>query len=430
MQGDADRTTQFSRQALAELGEGEWMLRALVDWALAQADWQAGRLAQAERTFARAVVRLRAAGVPMEAAVVDYGLAQVQQAQGRLGAALATCRQALDLATAAHAASPLAGLAHVRLAELLRERDELDAALDHATRGVALCRQLGHAWALAAGLVSLAWIRQAQGDPAGAAETMGEAERVLPDPGLVELFNPAPVQAARLALAQGRTADAARWVRDHGLGIEDQPSYPRERAYLVLARVLLAEQTPKRVLGLVERWLALAVGQGRTGSIIELRALQALAYAACGDERAALAALAEALRLGAPEGYVRVFVDEGPPLATLLGTLIAAGPRGALARQLPPNYLRRLTDAFQRAGVGFSRRDRRGAVPGLVEPLSERELEVLALLAVGRSNQQIAEELVVALDTAKKHVSRILDKLGVANRTQAVARARELQLLR
>jgi LuxR family maltose regulon positive regulatory protein len=430
MQGDAERTSEFSRQALAELDEGEWMLRSLVDWTLAQADWQAGRLAQAEQTLARAVVRLRAASVPMEAAVVDSDLAQVQQGQGHLGAALATCRQALGLATAVHAAPPFAGLAHVRLAELLRERNELDAALDHATTGVALCRQLAHAPLLAAGLVTLAWIRQAHGDPAGAVETMEEAERVLPDPRLVELFNPAPVQAARLALVQGRTADAARWVRERRLGVEDEPSYPRERAYLVLARLLLAEQTPERALGLVERWLALAVTQGRTASTIELRALQARALAASGDQRGALDALAEALRLAAPEGYLRVFLDEGAPMATLLGTLLTAGPRGGLARQLPPDYLRRLTDAFQQAGVASSRHGRRGAVPGLVEPLSERELEVLQLLAVGRSNQQIAEELVVALDTVKKHVSRVLDKLGAANRTQAVARARELQLLR
>jgi LuxR family maltose regulon positive regulatory protein len=307
----------------------------------------------------------------------------------------------------------------------------LDAALEHATSGVALCRQLAHAWPLAAGLVTLAWIRQAQGDPAGAMETMGEAEGVLPDPRLVELFNPAPVQAARLALAQGRTADAARWVRERKLGVEDEPSYPHEPTYLVLARLLLTEQEPKRALGLLERWLALAVTQGRTASIIELRALQALAYAACGDAPAALDALAEALALAWPEGYLRVFVDEGAPMATLLGTLIAAGAaRGALARHIPPDYLRRLTDAFQRAGVASSMPGRRGAVPGLVEPLSERELEVLALLAAGRSNQQIAEELVVALDTVKKHVSHLLDKLGAANRTQAVARARELELLR
>jgi LuxR family maltose regulon positive regulatory protein len=138
----------------------------------------------------------------------------------------------------------------------------------------------------------------------------------------------------------------------------------------------------------------------------------------------------EALALAWPESYLRVFVDEGAPLASLLGTLLAVESRGGLVRQLPPDYLRRLTDAFKHAGVASSRRGRRGAMPGLVEPLSERELVVLGLLATGRSNQQIAEELVVVLDTVKKHVSRILDKLGVANRTQAVARARELQLLR
>jgi len=283
---------------------------------------------------------------------------------------------------------------------------------------------------LATALVTLAWIRQATGDPSGALAAMDEAGRDAPSPDLAALLNPVPAQRARLALAQGDIAAAARWTDQRGLDPDDEPSYAREPEYLVLARVLLAEQTPERALGLVERWLALAEYQRRTGSIIELRALQALALAASGDERGALAALAEALRLAAPEGYVRVFVDEDVPMGTLLGRLLGAGPPGALARQIPLDYLRRLTDAFQQAGVASSRHGRRGAVPGLVEPLSERELEVLGLLAVGRSNQQIAEELVVALDTVKKHVSRILDKLGAANRTQAVARARELQLLR
>jgi LuxR family maltose regulon positive regulatory protein len=293
-----------------------------------------------------------------------------------------------------------------------------------------LCRQLGYGRPLGAGLAILAWIRHAQGDRAGAVAAMQEAERVQLSPAVVGLHNPAPALLARLALARGEVAEAARWVQDRGLGVDDEPSYPREREYLVLARVLLAQERSDQALGLLERLHALAAAQQRTGSLIELQALQGLALAASGDEQGALDALAEALALAWPEGYVRVFVDEGAPLATLLGTLVAAGPRGGLVRQLPPDYLRRLSDAFERAGVASSRRGRRGAVPGLVEPLSERELEVLALLATGRSNQQIAEELVVVLDTVKKHVSRILDKLGVANRTQAVARARELQLLR
>jgi ATP/maltotriose-dependent transcriptional regulator MalT len=294
-----------------------------------------------------------------------------------------------------------------------------------------LCRQLGYGRLLVTGLAMLAWIRQAQGDAPGALEAIAEAERVQLSPAVAGLFNPGPALLARLALARGEVADAARWVQVRGLTAEDEPSYPREREYLVLARMLLAEQAPERALRLLERLHALAATQQRTGSLIEIQALQSLALAASGDERGALTALAEALTLAAPEGYLRVFVDEGAPMATLLGTLLAAGAaRGALVRQLPPDYLRRLTDALERAGVASSRRGGRGGVPGLVEPLSERELEVLGLLAVGRSNQQIATELVVVLDTVKKHVSRILDKLGAANRTQAVARARDLQLLR
>jgi len=314
------------------------------------------------------------------------------------------------------------------MAGVLYERGELDAALNHATEGIELSRQFVPP--LATGLVALAWIRQATGDHAGALEAMDEAGRVAPSPDLAALLNPVPAQRARLLLAQGDVTAAARWTDQRGLHPDDEPSYAREPEYLVLARVLLAQQAPQPALELLGRLHDLAAAQQRTGSLIEIQALQALALAGSGDERGALTVLAKALTLAAPEGYLRVFVDDGAPMATLLGRLIGAGPRGALARKVPPDYLRRLTDAFRQAGVASSRPGGRGAVPGLVEPLSERELEVLGLLAVGRSNQQIAEELVVALDTAKKHVSRILDKMGVANRTQAVARARELELLR
>jgi LuxR family transcriptional regulator, maltose regulon positive regulatory protein len=182
-------------------------------------------------------------------------------------------------------------------------------------------------------------------------------------------------------------------------------------------------------------WLcAQAAAQERTGSLIELRAVQALALAAAGDQTAALAALVEALGLASPEGYVRVFVDEGASMARLLGRLASAQRIGdmPLPGAVPPQYLDRLARAFQPGSDGAPPSTTRdtSAVAVLVDPLSDRELEVLDLLAVGRSNQQIADELVVALDTVKKHVGHILDKLGAANRTQAVARARALGLLR
>jgi LuxR family maltose regulon positive regulatory protein len=426
--GDTEGTSAFASRVLAEIGEGESMLEAYARGHLAMAEWLRGRLPAAEQALGATIAQWRAAGERFLAVRYAEFLGQAQRGQGRLDAALATYRQALeDVGMPGRPGHPaLAAIAHVGMAGVLYERGELAAALNHVTEGIELCRRFIQVPPLATGLVTLAWIRQATGDPAGALAAMDEAGRDAPSPDLAALLNPVPAQRARLALAQGDIAAAAHWTDQRGLDPDDEPSYAREPEYLVLARVLLAEQTPERALGLVERWLTLAVTQGRTGSIIELRALQALALAASGDERGALAALAEALALARPEGYLRVFVDEGAPMATLLG----AGPPGALASQVPLDYLRRLTDAFQQAGVASPRQGRRGAVPGLVEPLSERELEVLGLLAVGRSNQQIADELVVALDTAKKHVSHILDKLGVANRTQAVARARQLELLR
>jgi LuxR family transcriptional regulator, maltose regulon positive regulatory protein len=356
----------------------------------------------------------------------------VQRARGHLGAALRTYQQALDASSRTDRPLPPAGMAHVGMADVLYERGELNSALEHATEGVDLCRQLAYPLPLLAGLATLAWIRHIQGDRAGALDAIGQAEQVELSPAVVGLFNPVPALRARLALAQGETAEAARWVQARGLDADDPPSYPREREYLVLARVLLASGAPGRALSLLGRLQALAVTQGRTGSVIRIQALRALAHAAAGDESCGLAALAEALALAAPEGYLRVFVDEGAPMATLLGRLLTAEPaRVGAAGGVPPDYLARLAEAFDRAGLPAVLRAARGAavLPGLVVPLTSRELEVLRLLAAGRSNPAIAEELVITLDTVKRHVTHILDKLGAANRTQAVTRARELGLL-
>jgi LuxR family transcriptional regulator, maltose regulon positive regulatory protein len=433
LRGDAERTSEFGQQALAQLMEDDRMLRWQVGLYLAAADWLAGRLPEAEQALAGLAEQLAAGArylVPL--APLYHDLGQVQRAQGHLGAALRTYQSALGIASEAGHPLPPAGIAHVGMAEVRYERGELDAALDHATQAAALSRQFGWAWQLVAALAILAWIRHAQGDRAGALEAIGEAERVPLSPAVGPL-NPMPVLRTRLALAHGEIADAARWVQQHGLAPDDQPSYPRERDYLVLVRVLLAQQAPERALGLLERLHALAAAQGRNGSVIEVRSLQALARSASGDHAGALAALAEALTLAAPEGYLRVFVDEGPPMAALLRELLAGRRRERLAATVtaPRDYLTRVVDAFEQAGLPIRPPVRRGGVvvAGLVEPLTARELEVLQLLAAGASNRVIAEQLVVTLETVKKHLSHLFDKLGVANRTQAVGRARQLGLL-
>ena len=357
-------------------------------------------------------------------------LGQVQRAQGRLDAAAGTYQQALEItAPPGRPALPGAGAAHVGLAEVAYQRGELDAALEQLTQGIPLCRQFVFTQPLATGLATLAWIRQAQGDAAGAREAIGEAGRAAPGQDVPGLLNPVPAQRARLLLAQGDPAAAARWTQERGLAADDDPVYPREPGYLVLARVLLAQDRPGPALALLDRLHAAAAAQGRAGSVIEAGALRALALAASGEEDAAVAALVKVLTLACPQGYVRVFADEGPPMAALLGRLIAAQRSGSAAAGVPLGYLARLLRAFGSEHAVPDTRPGTAAVPGIVEPLTSRELEVLGLLAAGRSNQAIAGQLVVTLNTVKKHVSHVLDKLGATNRTEAVARARELDLI-
>ena len=200
----------------------------------------------------------------------------------------------------------------------------------------------------------------------------------------------------------------------------------------MLARVLLAQDLPDRALALLDRLHALAAAQGRTGSRIEIQVLRAVALAAAGEQDAAVAALAGTLTLAHPQGYVRVFADEGAPMSALLGRLVAAQRRDpAAAGGVPLAYLGRLRRTFehQAAPATSPPRGPGAGIPGLVEPLSKRELEVLRLLAAGKPNREIAGDLYVAVDTVKKHITHIFEKLGAANRTQAAARARDLGLL-
>jgi LuxR family transcriptional regulator, maltose regulon positive regulatory protein len=432
LRGDAALAASYNRQALAQLGEDDWLMRSFVRWNQAVADWLGGRLGPAERGLAEVLAGRRAADesfagvLPMR---VCYDLGEVQRAQGNLDAALAICRQALDTAGES-SQTALMGPAHVGLAQVLYERDELDAALDHATRGVTLCRQLAFTQPLATGLGLVARIRHAHGDAAGALAAMGEAAQAGLSPQVIALFNPVPAQRAGLLLAQGDVHAAAQWTTAAGLSPDDEPAYPQEPAYLVLARVLLAQDRPGPALALLQRLLGAAASQGRTGSIIEIQALRALALAACGDHASALGTLTEALTLARRHGYVRVLADEGAPMRALLAQLSPARPgQPHAARRIDPGYLAALLRACGQADAVLPARRAGAAPPGLAEPLTGRELEVLRLLAAGKSNQRIAHDLVVALDTVKRHVTHILGKLGAANRTEAAARARQLGLI-
>jgi LuxR family transcriptional regulator, maltose regulon positive regulatory protein len=431
LRGDAEGTAAFASQALAELGGGERLLSSTAQGLLAAAEWLRGRLTDAEQAFVSSIAGWQA-GQPISWGI--YQLGQVQRAQGRLDAAVETYQKTLDIAAVSGPPpappAPPAGPAYVGLAEVAYQRNELDSALWQVTEGIALCRQFLYPAPLGTGLVTLAWIRQAHGDPGGALEAMGEAARAGLGPDVTGLLNPVPAQRARLLLAQGDVAAAAWWAEERGLGPGDEPGYPREPEYLVLARVLLAQDRPAQALTLLERMLAAASGQGRTGSVIEIGALRALALAACGDQDAALDAVARALTLGCPQGYVRVFADESAPMAALLARLVTAQQdQRAPDRGIDAGYLAALLRACGQGDAVPPRKRADAAPPGMTEPLTGRELEVLRLIAAGRSNQRIARELFVSLDTVKKHVTHVLGKLGAANRTEAAARARQLGLI-
>jgi LuxR family maltose regulon positive regulatory protein len=432
LHGDADQTARFAARARARLRHGEWLLESICQLNLALADWLAGRLTDAGQHFTAAIAGWQAKGQPALAAQGCHFLGQIRRAQGNLDAALEAYRELLQItALPGGATSPMAGIGHVDIAEVYYQRGDLAAARQELDAGLPLCRQLSETQALATGLATLAWIRQAHADPAGARAAMAQAERAGPSPDAPGLLNPVPAQRARLALVQGDTATAARWAKQRGLSPNDEPPYPHEQDHLVLARVLLAQDQPRPALGLLGRLLAGAESQGRTGSIIEIRALRALALAAVEGQAAAAGDLAATLTLAAPHGYIRVFADEGPSMTALLSQVAAAHRDGqAAARQVPLGYLAAVLRASAPASPPPpAGRGQPAPLPGLAEPLTARELQVLHLLAAGAPNQQIAGDLVVTLATVKKHLTHVFGKLGAANRIEAVTRARQLGLI-
>jgi LuxR family maltose regulon positive regulatory protein len=355
---------------------------------------------------------------------------------------MSTYKRGLQLAT--EQSEPLlrgAADMHVGMSELHLERDDLGAATQHLLRSKELGELAGLPQNRYRWRVAMARIRKTEGDLAGALDLLQEAERLY----VSDFFpNVRPVAAlrSRVWVAQGRVGEAFGWAHEQGLTAHDDLSYLHEFEHITLARVLLAQYTSDRAdrslreaMGLLERLLQAAEAGKRTGRAIEILIVQALAHQAQGDITAALVPLSRALTLAEPESYVRIFVDEGPPMAVLLARLhehARKRPRAALTT-VPLAYIERLLALLrgERVQEGISPTAPSAPATGqaLLDPLTERELEVLRLIAAGLSNREIATRLVLALSTVKSYVNAIYSKLQVESRTQAVARARALHLL-
>jgi len=413
VRGDVPGTVRHARRTLDLALTEDHGVRAGAAGFLGLAFWTSGDLEAAHPAWAQCAAGLRRSGQIADIFGCAIAMADIRLVQGRLGEAMRTYEQALQRA-AEQDGPVLRGTAdmYVGMSEVHRERGDLQAATQQLLRSQELGEYNGlpqnpYRWR-----VAMARIRQAEGDLDGALDLLNEAERLY----VGDFFpnvRPVPALKARVWIAQGRLGEALGWAREQGLSADDDLSYLREFEHITLARALLARSPVREAIRLLERLLQAAEQGERTRHVIEIMVLRALAHQTLRDIPAALAGLERALTLAEPEGYVRVFADEGPPMASLL--------RAAAKQRIGGNYAGRPLAAMD---------EHHGPVKqALIEPLSERELDVLRLLGTELGGPAIARELMVSLNTVRTHTKHIYAKLAVTNRRAAVRRARELDLL-
>jgi LuxR family maltose regulon positive regulatory protein len=432
-QGDVTNTVKYARHVLNLLPEDDHLSRGGVAGFLGLASWTSGNLEAAHRAFAEGMAQLQMAGNISDAIGGAITLADIRIGQGRLREAMRTYEQGLQLATE-QGAIVLRGTAdiYVGLSEIEREHNNLHAATQHLLKSKELGEHTGFPQNQYRWPVAMARIREAQGDLDGALDLLHEAERLY-----VNTFSPnvRPVSAlkTRVWVAQGRLGQALIWTREQGLSAEDNLSYLREFEHITLARILLAQSKSDLTdrfrldaMKLLERLLKAAQEGGRMGSVIEILVLQALAHRAQGDILAALTPLQQALTLAEPQGYIRMFLDEGSPMVQLLRQVAADGILSIYTEKLLAAFEAQERDA---SPIPNWQRQSSPASQSLIEPLSQRELEVLRLFKTDLLGPEIARELVVALSTVRTHTKSIYSKLNVNDRRAAVKRATELNLV-
>ncbi len=420
--GDVPETIRRAQAGLDLAGPDDHLSRGGSAGLLALAYWTTGDLTDALGSWAECMTNLRKAGYIADLGGCAIAVGDIRITLGQLREAMGTYERVLALLVG-DGGPVLRGAAdmHVGMGEVMCERNDLEAARQHLHQSSSLGEHLGLPQNAYRSRVVAARIRQADGDLAGALGLLDEAERVY-----VGDYSPnvRPIAArkARLLVAAGRLDEAADWARERGLSSRDDLNYLQEFEHITLARVLLARAEKERTDGpmveataLLARLMREADDGGRSGSLIEILLLQAIADQMAGERRVAQERLGRALTMAEPEGYVRAFVEAGPPIANLLET--------AAKRGVASGYIQELLAAFGRSGQP------RATSPDLIEALSERELEVLRLLATDLDGPDIASELVLSLNTIRTHTKNIYAKLAVNNRRAAVTRAVELDLL-
>ncbi|MCB9134422.1 MAG: helix-turn-helix transcriptional regulator [Anaerolineales bacterium] len=426
--GDMAETVKYAQQALDFAPDKDFLMLGGASAQFGLVAWTNGDLDTARRMTAKGLENLQLGGYISPAIGCAITLADIQITQGRLKEAMDTYEHGL-LSARRTGTRVMQGAAdmYVGMSNLHFEHNDLKTATQCLLTSQSLGELAGlpqnsYRWRAA-----MARIRQAQGDLDGALQLLEEAERVY-DGNFSPNVRPVATRKVRVWLAQGRLGEALNWAREHGLSVENELSYLHEFDHITLARVLLACHQHNRedvslagIMKLLERLLKDAEEGGRMGSAIEILILQARACHTQDDPSDALLPLQRALTLAEPEGYVRMFLDEGKSMMQLL--------REASARKITPDCTDKLLSAFEAEQGENKVKPEQPRLTPLIEPLSQRELEVLQLIAQGLPNQEIGKRLFLALDTVKGHNRRIFDKLQVQRRTEAIARARELGLI-
>ena len=423
VRGDVHEAIALTHQILERLPAQNGPMRLRLSSTLGLAHERAGDLDRAGQAFGEAIAAARALGMDFAAVPLVCNQAQIQFLRGQLHQAAETCARAVQLGTVDGTPLPVTGYAEIEQGKILYEQNDLENAAGRVVKGIERLAQGGSPDSFGSAHTVLAQIRQAQGDTQGALSAIETAIQAALDSGISRAIHLTRAYRARIWLAQGKLEQASRWADEYRL--IGETAYLREVEDLTLVRVLLAQDKATEAQPLLDDLLAPAEEAGRFGRVLEIEASRALALEALDDRSRALAALAHALRLAAPEGYVRVFVEEGRPMGELLLTAARAPSRAS--SHIDMGYVRMLLAALSEAPTADP-----GLASGhqpLVEPLTERELEVLRLLAEGLTNPEIGQRLYISRPTVKTHTQNIYSKLNVHTRREAVEKARALGML-
>jgi LuxR family transcriptional regulator, maltose regulon positive regulatory protein len=436
VQGNVADTVKYAELAQQLIPEEDVYRRAQAVIMLEITHWANGDLEAARRALDDWMNAMRQIGNDVFVIASAFALADIQVAQGRLREARRTYEQSLHLAAeASPEAQAITAHHHLGLALLHHEMEDAEGFTRHWQVAEELGRRTTlvdwpHRWH-----VAQARVKQDEGDYDAALELLDEAQRVYVKNPVPDL-RPIEALRAQVVLKQGRLAQAQDWAHARGLSVADDLSYLREFEHLTLARLLIAENRIVQALALLDRLLEAAEAGRRTGSVLEILIVLALAHQERGDTPAALAALERSLTLAEPEGYVRIFVAEGEVMRLLISDCrLRIERRGAREGQKLIRYVDVVLAAFARPVILQSEiRNARNSGAGspqsaIPEPLSPRELEVLRLIEQGLSNQEIADRLYLAHSTVKGYTHTLFDKLQVHRRTEAIARARALGML-